>query len=362
MPASRRGARSTGARTPRPPAVARVLERVTATARRHEMFEPGEVVLVACSGGPDSICLLHSLHRLRRLFRIKLAVFHFDHRLRSDSDKDAGYVERQAERLGVPFVGREAMDAPRSGQSVEAWARLARYAALTSAATEVGAARAALGHTLDDQAETVLLGLVRGGGLEAAAGMPPVASLPPLGFPAARPLIETTRAEIQAFCGSLRLRPRHDPTNRDPRFLRNRIRHRMLPLLEQELDRDLRATLARTAENVRGDVDYLEGLASDAAATLVEVRDEEVRIDAPGLAALPPPIGARVIRQTVRLAGAVWGDWGADVGAAHIGSVLDLASGRPGRRVDLPGDLMAERGKGYVRISRSSPGRRKGER
>jgi hypothetical protein len=95
----------------------------------------------------------------------------------------------------------------------------------------------------------------------------------------------------------------------------------------------------------------------------VEVRDEELRIEALGLAALPPPVAARVVRQAVRLAGAVWGEWGADVGAAHIGDVLELARGRPGRLADLPGDLVAERKREYVRLSRSSPGRRKkGER
>jgi tRNA(Ile)-lysidine synthase len=338
------------------------MERVTGTARRFEMFEPGETVLVACSGGPDSVCLLHALYWLRRLLRIKLVVFHFDHRLRKDSAADAAYVAGQAERLRLPFVGREAVDAPRPGQSVEAWARLARYAALTSAATEAGADRAALGHTLDDQAETVLLGLVRGGGLEALAGMPPVTLLPPLAFPAARPLIETTRAEVQAFCRSSRLRPRDDPTNRDPRFLRNRIRHTVLPLIEKELDRDLRATLARTAENVRGDVDYLEGLASAAAERVVEVRDDDIRLAAEGLRSLPQPIAARVVRQAIRLARAVWGEWGADAGAAHIGAVVELAGGRPGRSVDLPGDLVAERKREYVRLSRSSPGRRKGKR
>ncbi|MGH2709783.1 MAG: ATP-binding protein, partial [Actinomycetota bacterium] len=213
------------------------------------------------------------------------------------------------------------------------------------------------------QAETVLLGLVRGGGLEVLAGMPPVASLPPLGLPAARPLIETTRQEIEAFCRSLRLRPREDATNRDPRFLRNRIRHKVLPQLEKVLDRDLRSTLARTAENVRGDVDFLEGLASDAAAKVVEVRDVEIRLSAEGLDALPTPIAARVVRQAVRLAAAVWGDWGDDVTAAHISAMLDLARGRPGKKLDLPGDLRAERNREYVRVSRSSPGRRtKGER
>jgi tRNA(Ile)-lysidine synthase len=175
-------------------------------------------------------------------------------------------------------------------------------------------------------------------------------------------LIETTRREVEAFCRALRLRPREDPTNRDRTFLRNRVRHEVLPLLEKQLDRDLRATLARTADNVRGDVDYLEGLASDAAAELVEVRDEELRLRAAGLAALPVPIGARVVRQAIRLAGAVWGDWGADVGAAHISAVLELAEGRPGRRAYLPGDLEAQRMREYVRLSRSSPGRGKGKR
>ena len=132
---------------PRPPAVARVLERVTATARKHGMFEAGHTVLVACSGGPDSTCLLHSLHALRRLFRIRVEAFHFDHGLRPDSAADAAYVRRQADRLGVPIVFREAVDRPRKGQSVEAWARLARYAALTQAAADQGAHAIALGHT-----------------------------------------------------------------------------------------------------------------------------------------------------------------------------------------------------------------------
>jgi tRNA(Ile)-lysidine synthase len=340
-----------------PPAVARVLERVAATSRKHEMFPPGQTVLVACSGGPDSLCLLHALYRVRRLLGLRLAVFHFDHRLHNGSKADAAYVEGQAQRLGLPFERREAVDRPRRGQSVEAWARLARYGALTSAAADLGADRAALGHTLDDQAETVLLGLTRGGGLEAVSGMPPVASVPPLGFLAARPLIESTRQETAAFCRALRLRPREDPTNRDRRFLRNRVRLDALPMLERRLDRNLRATLARTAENVRADAAYLEWVASEAARRIVVERGDEVRLDARALADLPRPIGARVVRQALRLASAVGGEWEPDAGAAHILGVLDLASGGRGRRLDLPGELKAVRLKEYVRVSRPSPER-----
>jgi len=106
----------------RPPAVARVLERVTATVRRHGLVAPGETVLVSVSGGPDSTCLLEALWRLRRLLRIRLAVFHFDHRLREGSAADAAYVRRASARLGVPFHLVEAVSSPARGASVEAWA------------------------------------------------------------------------------------------------------------------------------------------------------------------------------------------------------------------------------------------------
>ncbi|MDQ3991441.1 MAG: tRNA lysidine(34) synthetase TilS [Actinomycetota bacterium] len=340
----------------RPPAVARVLERVVATARRHALFEPGQLVIVAISGGPDSTCLLHALHRVRRLLRIRVAAFHFDHRLRDDSPRDAAYARRQADALGVPFVLRHAEDGPAAGQSVEAWARLARYAAFTSAAIDAGADVAALGHTQDDQAETVLLGVVRGGGIDAVAGMAPRTGLPPLGFPAVRPLLDTTRQDALAFCRSLGLRPREDPTNRQLRFLRNRVRLKVLPQLERVVDRNLRVTLARMAEHVRADADLLEELASEASMETIVVGDDHIRLHAERLLAHPRPIAARVVRHALRLASAVAGGWDPDLGAAHVEGILGLAAGRPRRRLDLPGPLMAVREKEYVALSSASPG------
>ena len=119
----------------RPPAVARVLERVTATVREHGLLQPDEAVLVCVSGGPDSVCLLESLVRLRRLLRVRLEVFHFDHRLRSGSSVDAAYVRRLAARHRLPFHVRAAQDAPSEGSSVEAWATTRR----TDAANDVRA-------------------------------------------------------------------------------------------------------------------------------------------------------------------------------------------------------------------------------
>src|SRR3954452_17446413 len=157
----------------RPPAVARVLTQATATMRAHEMVAPGDLVLVAVSGGPDSVCLLHTLHALRRLFRMRLEVFHFDHRLRPDSAADAAYVRRVAERLGLPVHVRTAETSPAKGQSVEAWATGQRGNAANDVRREIGAAQTAEGHTLDDQAETVVLNLVRGTGIEGIAGIDP---------------------------------------------------------------------------------------------------------------------------------------------------------------------------------------------
>src|SRR5207245_117422 len=179
---------------PRPPAVARVLRQVTATARRHAMFEPGSLVVVAVSGGPDSICLLHAMARLRRLFALDLACFHFDHGLRPESERDAVYVRRQAASLRVPCHLRRADSKPGRGESVEAWARGVRYRALNEVLEELGGGVAAVGHTADDQAETLLLAALRGGGLEALAGMRPVSR------PIVRPLLEVPRKETVAFC------------------------------------------------------------------------------------------------------------------------------------------------------------------
>jgi tRNA(Ile)-lysidine synthase len=127
-----------------------VLERVTATVREHDLLRPGETVLVCVSGGPDSVCLLESLVRLRRLFGVRLEVFHFDHRLREGSGRDAAYVRRLAGRHAVACHRRAADDAPGSGESVEAWATMRRMEAATEVRREIGASILAEGHTLDD--------------------------------------------------------------------------------------------------------------------------------------------------------------------------------------------------------------------
>lgn len=330
----------------RPPAVARVLERVTKTAREHEMFRPGDLVLVSCSGGPDSVCLLYSFWHLWRLFKIRLAVFHFDHKLRPDSAKDAVYVRKLAERLKLPFHLGEAEDRPLKGESIEAWAREARQAAGYDIAEDIEAAQIAEGHTVDDQAETVLMSAITGGSMFGLVGIWPVQ-----GSQDARrvqPLIDVTRDEVEAFCRSLQLRPRRDPSNENLDLLRNAIRKEAIPALERATRRSVRQPLARVADEIRPiaieelkKVTFTGGRARGR-------RGEWFTISS-GLfehrSTLESKIFIRGWLKKMRL----------PVSREAIEGVLDLANGRSGRRRDLPGGLKAVREKEYVRVSRTSP-------
>lgn len=321
----------------RPPAVAAVLERITETARAHRMFLPAQTVLVAVSGGPDSVCLAESLSRLRRLFRYRLEVAHVDHGLRPESAVDAAYVKRLALRLGLPFHLRVATPGPAKGESVEAWARAQRVRALAEVAQEVDASRIALGHTVDDQAETVLLNLITGSGLRGLGGIAPVAG------PYVNPLIDVRRQQVESFCQALGLRPRRDATNLDPRFLRNAIRLKTLPALERTVGRSLTEPLARTAATLREDADELTRQAQAVTDEVVSDVPQGVDIHAVGLLDLPRALGARVVAHAVYAAGAV-------CSRADVEAVYDLAAGRPGRRRDLSDGVKARRGGEHVHL------------
>ena len=326
----------------RPPAFARVLERVTAASRAHGLFLPGERVLVGVSGGPDSVCLVSALHALRRLLRIRLEVVHVDHGLREGSAEDAAYVRRLCVRLGVPYHLRRADGRPARGESVEAWARAQRHRAFEDVRHQADARRVALAHTLDDQAETVLLAALAGRGLDAVSGMKPVTG------PFVRPLLDVTRAEVEACCRALHLRPRLDPTNADPRFLRNALRLRGIPALEHALQRPVREPLAQTAALLRDDADELARRALEAFEDVFEETAIGADLRAARLATLSRAVASRVVRLGLLRCNAL-------ATREDVEAVLDLAAGRPGRRRDLSQGLKAERDREYVSLSRTSP-------
>jgi tRNA(Ile)-lysidine synthase len=265
-----------------------LIRAVERTVRRHAMLAGGETVLVAVSGGADSVALLHVLLALAPSWRLTLRVLHVDHGLRADSARDADFVRAVGARLGV------AVDVERvqvGAGSLEAAARAARYAALEAGADRLGAARIAVGHTADDQAETVLMRVLGGAGVRGLAAIPPVRGR------VIRPLLEVRRQALRDVLQAAGLAWVEDPSNRDPKFLRNRIRHELLPLLAASYHADVVPALAATARLAREALDALERSAAAELARLAAVEAEALTLPRAALAALPLPIAAEVLRQ-----------------------------------------------------------------
>jgi tRNA(Ile)-lysidine synthase len=285
----------------------------------------GDGVAAAVSGGADSVALLHALRTLAGPRGWRLGVLTVDHGLRPASAADAAFVADEAARLGLPVrvlrLAPEALDAGRAA-GPEGAARQARYAALLAAADEDGWGWVATGHTLDDQAETVLLQLLRGTGPDGLAGMA-VRSGRVL-----RPLLGVRRAATRACCVAVGAGWREDASNQDQRFLRNAVRGRVLPLLE-ELRPGATATLARAAELARDDRAWTEGLAAGTLGSLTRQAAEDatgprpVELPCDALVGLPVALARRVVRAAAARAGHPVPD------AAATDAVLELARRRP---------------------------------
>lgn len=318
--------------------------RMLETIRARRLLVSGDRVLLAVSGGADSLALAHLLSSLAPTLRLRLTIAHVDHRLRPDSDADARFVEQVAQRLGVParIAVRDvpALAASAHAASLEDLARQARYEALADLARQTASARVAIAHTADDQAETVLIRLLRGAGPTGLAGIP-IAR--PLGDAVViRPLLTTWRAEIIDYLRRHDLTAREDATNRDQRFVRNRIRHGLLPLLERDYNPQVRQLLVQVAEQCQVDTAYLQAAVARYWKRLVKTRrgSHGWTIKIAGLLALPEALQRGVIRRVVHEAR------GASSGMEfrHWTEIEQLLRRRPqGSIVDLPGGVRIER-------------------
>ncbi len=326
-------------------------------------LEAGDLVLAACSGGADSLALAAALaHEAPRL-GLRGGGVTIDHGLQDGSAAQAARVTASLGALGLDPVRqvRVTVDGTPGAGGPEAAARRARYAALDQVACQTGAAVVLLGHTRDDQAETVLLGLARGSGARALAGMPARRGR------FRRPVLGLGRATLRQACLAQQLEPWDDPHNCDPSFARVRVRRQALPALEEALGPGIAEALARSAAQLSADCDALDAMAraeagriqpaapagpapgahagDGAVATVLTVAD----ID--GLAALAPAIRTRVLRQAALLAGCP----GGSLTAAHVAALDALVTGWHGQRgTDLPGAIRARRQYGRLLFSAGS--------
>ncbi len=310
---------------------------------------PGRSIVVAVSGGIDSMALLAGLHELSQRYDLKLSIAHVNHGLRgADSEADQALVEARARALELPCElarvrprdlreGRSSRERP----TLQEAARSLRYAALRAAAGRRGAQHIATGHHLDDQAETVLLRLFRGSGPDGLAGIP---ERSPDGV-VVRPLLDVSRAEIERFARERRLIWREDVSNRSPAYARNRLRAQLPELAERFNPQILRA-IGDLAEALRRDGEWIAAAVEREASARFSGEGGWLIIDAKDWGALPAALARRLAREALVRCGA-----GRDVTRTHIERVCEfLVSATTGKRIELPGGLLLERARSGFRL------------
>jgi len=318
------------------PAVAAVRRGVRAVLAG---LEPGDAVIVACSGGADSLALASATVFEGHKLGLRVVGATVDHGLQPGSADQAARVVSQLVRLGVDETATVRVEVHGAGHGPEAAARRARYDVLEQLRAQFGAALVLLGHTRDDQAETVLLGLTRGSGARSLAGMRRTFDH------YARPLLDVTRDDTVTACQVEGLDAWDDPHNEDPGYTRVRVRRTVLPVLEEHLGPGVAAALARTADQVRDDVEALDALARTA------YDDLRVSAEGEGLPLRPlydhyRAIASRVLRLAALDAGAV----DSELFHVHVRALVDLAAGELNGEVQLPGHVTAYRDRGHLRF------------
>lgn len=317
-----------------------LLEKVQKTLSNDRMLQPGDKVLVAVSGGPDSVALCHLLHRLCHTHMIRLAVAHVHHGLRgAQADEDARFVQDFGSRLGLPVVVQQLNVRSwqkRHGGSLPMAARTLRYESLRQSMAEQEASKLALGHNADDQAEEVLLRLFRGAGQSGLAGMPACTDE---GF--IRPLLECRRHEIMDYLQRHDLTFRQDDSNLRPWCQRNLLRLNLLPQIQREFNRNLTATLLRTARIFREEEDFWESrVQSWLKRHVPDVDNDRLRVPVGPLLEIHPAMQRRLLRRMVQ---AVKGNL-TGFGFRHTEMLMRLCrSAASNSQINLPGMLVAEK-------------------
>ena len=331
-----------------------ILERVRRSILAARRFGGRGRLVVAVSGGPDSVALLLALNQLAPELGLDLHVAHLDHGLRPASPEDAHFVADLARRLDLPATIERA-DVARVAElrrrGIEDAARSARFDFLARVAQATGADAVALGHTADDQAETVLLHVVRGTGLSGLRGMRSDTTLElPSGVSIrlVRPLLEVSRAETVAYCAASGVTPRHDESNDSPDFVRNRVRAEVLPLL-RTINPRIAEALVRLGEAATLDDDFAEESVSSVWPDVARADGTTVEIERAAFLALAPAIRRRVLRRAF----AEIGESTDGLSTAHVRAAESLTrDGAAGDATDLPGGFRLVVGYGRARIER----------
>lgn len=312
------------------------LEKVRDFIEKNGLLIKGATVIVAVSGGPDSLCLLHLLKSLSFEYRLNLVVAHLNHCLRPEAAQEADGVAKIASDFSLPFEIR-AVDIrnykKKLAISEEEAGRKARYDFLFETAGKYKASRIALGHHLDDQAETVLLNVIRGTGVDGLAGMLPRRARGNIQL--VRPLLCLRRSEIESYCDANNLQPFTDSSNLETNYTRNKLRLELIPQLQLQYNPRIREALFRLGSLAADDRIYLQNMARKQFYCMARFTKNEIILNRQVLLNLPPALRGRVLRYALKKQISA-----KEIGNLHIEQLLDFAEkGRTGKQLKLPGML-----------------------
>jgi tRNA(Ile)-lysidine synthase len=316
-----------------------MVEKVRKTIKRYSLINKNDKVVVGVSGGPDSIALLYILKSLSKELKISLHIAHLNHSLRNDSYKDKVFVEKLAKQLKIPITVAEIniRQLALGHGSLEEIARNARLGFFFRVAKDTKANKIALGHNLDDQAETVLMRILRGTGLYGLSGILPKRKI--AGYQIIRPLIEVRRKDIEAYLRRKKIRPRIDVSNLEDIYFRNKIRNRLLPLLEREYNKNIKEVLSNMAESIGYDYDYLLRQAKRT------TKQSKTKLNLNKIIKLHPAIKRLLFRMCIAK---IKGDT-RRITFQHIREIEDLLLNRPANSiVDLPKGVSVVKKKKYL--------------
>ncbi|WP_053955564.1 tRNA lysidine(34) synthetase TilS [Inediibacterium massiliense] len=312
-----------------------MLKKFLKTIQEHKMIQRGDGIVIGVSGGPDSICLLHLLCKIQKEYDLKLYVVHLNHQFRGDAaDQDAAYVEKICKKLNIPaFIYTRNVEeySKDRGITFEEGGREIRYDLFEEVLKKTKSKKIAVAQNMDDQAETVLMRLMRGSGLEGLCAISYVRDEKII-----RPILDISRYEIEDYCEKNNLHPRIDHTNLETIYTRNRIRLEFIPYIQKYFNPNIKETLSRTANVLREDKNFIEDYQKDVYDIIVKRRDKEICIDKILLKRQHRAIQKRILRQ------AIWEMVGnlKDIQMKHIQSIINLVEkNNLGNKIDLPRGL-----------------------
>jgi tRNA(Ile)-lysidine synthase len=322
-----------------------LLEKVKKTIQNHGLFHKEDKILIAYSGGVDSTALLHLFLELQKEWPLELFLGHFNHKLRQNAEADERFVRDTARKLSLPlFVehGDVRARAEAMKQNIEETGRQLRYEFLNQKAAEIGGAKIATGHTLTDQAETLLMRLMRGSGLRGLAGIYPVVD-----ERLVRPLLEVEREDIEAYLKEKKIAYRTDESNFDRRFLRNRIRLELLPYIRKNFEPAIVRQLGRMASIIREEDILLEEMAREKAKEAVKKKSHRVSLEQLSLSSIPRALARRVIRNFIsELRGSL-----RRISFEDVESILSLDEGK---EYSLKEDVVLRREKNQIILKKKA--------